>query len=664
MCPRVRIHDLITFKSSIRCPTTRLDAAVKTEGRLRPLPGLHMIRDHEPTQEGVHHRSDGSIDAGVLLDEASSPRTLSSTSRIEQSRLLSWSLMALAFGALAILSMRGWYPHDEGTLGQPASRVLMGETPHVDFYDTYSGLQAHIHALAFRFLGESIRTLRIVSLGVAAILGLSAYAVMRRRVAPLTAALGVVAILIGPYAAYPAAMPSWWNVALGFVAILLLLRYRDSERMMYVVAAGAVTGMSFLIKSTAVYVAAALLLWLTRRVARLTGDRRLLGILCIVTTAFFVVLVSQTPSLDAAVLLVIPWGVFCWACWSTVELPGEKVSIAAWKPGLVFLGSFAFPPFAFAGRYVASGDLGDLIDGWFVLPRLRFDLASIPLDVSPRGLVLLAALGGGYWFLRGRFQRKLVVAFGLMSGVAVGLAAWQAYWFLSVLMVALILMVVLGPLVTSFVLARRSEERSEVWLLAAFLIGFAFVQFPTAGPVYASFLTPIAISVVVVMVSGSVYARTVPVVLAVAALVIGIQVAGGHVFLGAPVVVGIEYVPLTVSRGGIQIPREHDFYNQMAEHLARYEGVPIYAGPDAPEVYFLSGALNPSGALFELLDPEWDPGGLPDFLRRSGAQAVVINLKPDFSPEISPEILASIREDYPVATQYGRFAVYERSGSE
>ena len=39
----------------------------------------------------------------------------------------------------ALLLARGWIPHDEGTLGETALRVLGGQLPHRDFSDVYTG---------------------------------------------------------------------------------------------------------------------------------------------------------------------------------------------------------------------------------------------------------------------------------------------------------------------------------------------------------------------------------------------------------------------------------------------------------------------------------------------------------------------------------------------
>ena len=56
--------------------------------------------------------------------------------------------------------LRSWAPEDEGTLAQPAERVLQGELPHRDFDDVYTGGEAYLNALAFRIFGIKLVSLR------------------------------------------------------------------------------------------------------------------------------------------------------------------------------------------------------------------------------------------------------------------------------------------------------------------------------------------------------------------------------------------------------------------------------------------------------------------------------------------------------------------------
>jgi hypothetical protein len=68
-------------------------------------------------------------------------------------RLAAAGLVGLSIAYLWLFVSRGWIPHDEGMIGQSAERVLIGEVPHVDYEEPYTGGLAWTHALAFRLAG-------------------------------------------------------------------------------------------------------------------------------------------------------------------------------------------------------------------------------------------------------------------------------------------------------------------------------------------------------------------------------------------------------------------------------------------------------------------------------------------------------------------------------
>jgi hypothetical protein len=52
---------------------------------------------------------------------------------------LLYVVLALSALLLAAHLRQGWIPHDEGTLGLSAERVLRGDLPHRDFDEVYTG---------------------------------------------------------------------------------------------------------------------------------------------------------------------------------------------------------------------------------------------------------------------------------------------------------------------------------------------------------------------------------------------------------------------------------------------------------------------------------------------------------------------------------------------
>ena len=90
----------------------------------------------------------------------------------------------------------------------------------------------------------------------------------------------------------------------------------------------------------------------------------------------------------------------------------------------------------------------------------------------------------------------------------------------------------------------------------------------------------------------------------------------------------------------------------------RAAGGTIFAGPDCPEVYFLSGFPNPTRAFFDFLtaDPI-DERSMAHLLSATPIRAVVINTAPLFSPRLEPGVLRLIEERFPRFQQIGRFVV-------
>ena len=55
---------------------------------------------------------------------------------------------------------QGWFPHDEGQLGQAAERVYNGGLPHRDFDDMYTGGLSYLNALSFAIWGVNSHSMR------------------------------------------------------------------------------------------------------------------------------------------------------------------------------------------------------------------------------------------------------------------------------------------------------------------------------------------------------------------------------------------------------------------------------------------------------------------------------------------------------------------------
>jgi hypothetical protein len=119
---------------------------------------------------------------------------------------------------------------------------------------------------------------------------------------------------------------------------------------------------------------------------------------------------------------------------------------------------------------------------------------------------------------------------------------------------------------------------------------------------------------------------------------------------------------LRIPRGGglrVDAAARDEIEEVVAMVGALATGPYVYAAPDAPEIYVLTGRRNPTRTLFEFLDPEPETHvqRTLDALDRTGVQVAVINRRPFFSRPVSPELVAGLQARYPLAREVGRFLV-------
>src|SRR6266404_3140840 len=73
-------------------------------------------------------------------------------------------LFILIVSSLYYFFTRGFIPHDEGWILNPAQRIVQGDMPYKDFHYLYLPGVAYVIALAFKLFGISIFVSRIVSM--------------------------------------------------------------------------------------------------------------------------------------------------------------------------------------------------------------------------------------------------------------------------------------------------------------------------------------------------------------------------------------------------------------------------------------------------------------------------------------------------------------------
>lgn len=596
---------------------------------------------------------------------------------------------------------RGWVPHDEGTLAQPATRVLQhGELPHRDFDDMYTGGQALYHAGVFEILGVRLRSLRTALFG-AFLLTLPLLWYVATRFAGPVAAGGAV-LLAGAWSipVYPAAMPSWYNLFLAVAAVAAAFRYLETRHRRWLAGAGACVGLSITIKVAGLYMLAALLLFAVHREQEMsrraasggeptsTPSGRAHSIFVTGSLALFVAalvwLVRELATPATFFHFVLPPAVLAgWLAWrewrEAPALAGRTRRLAS----LLFpvVAGALLPLVAFLAPYVLSGSTGRLLHGVFVLPARRFEFATRLPPPLVTALPLAGIVGVTAW-AAGRRKAEGVVAGVLGVGLlAVLVLAEQApayrgaWWLIRPAIPILVLGAIAGLATGTLAWSEASGgagapasppagHRDRFFLLLAATALVSLVQFPTSAPVYFFYAAPLAVLLGLALVAGLPRPpwRSAGVLAGFHVLFAVFWIHTGWIYqMGDYYAAHPPTEPLELERGGIGV---------VAEEKAEMEGlvslldrvVPeatIWVTPDAPEVYFLARRPNPTRTLFDFFDrgPERQDRIL-SMLEERQVGAVVYNTGPaQFSGLPSRELQGAIAERYPRGARMGRFVV-------
>jgi len=318
------------------------------------------------------------------------------------------------------------------------------------------------------------------------------------------------------------------------------------------------------------------------------------------------------------------------------------------------------PIVAFAGFYWWQDGLGALAQGVFVLPQRRLTEATLgPPPLATIGLAVpYAALffPGG----RGRIARGWVAV--LLSAFLALILLLVPYppIYRGVLTVArwmpLVAAVAAVPLL-------RSRNDPRIFLLVAMSAALSLIQVPYATPIYFCYAAPMTVLALSAIVSAppraAIRLHTCVAVFFLLFAVLFLNRSYGW-NLGVQF---IRYDPasrLDLPRAGLFVPDDdRGTYAALVRRVQeRAAGGTIYAGPDCPEVYFLSGFRNPTRALFEFLGPDrLDGAAMAHLLAAQPIRAAVINTAPLFSPPIDPGAMAELERRFPAAERIGRFIV-------
>jgi len=606
-----------------------------------------------------------------------------------------WDLVVLlvvsVFGVAyeSYFLFRGWFPWDEGALSESASRVLAGQLPHRDFAEIYTGGLSYLHAFAFLLFGEKLASMRIVLFAFFAVWIPVLYAVGRRFASPAVAGAFVAASIAWSVPNYSASMPSWYNLFFATFALACLLRYFDKRRARWLVAAGLACGLSVIVKSTGIYAVVGLFLVLLfdeqvhaegKTVERRQSYLAFVLVCAGAAVAFLAVLLHRRLGASEAANFLVPGTcIAAFLIWNEVRVRHVRAS-ARLHSLLGPIGSFvlglALPLGVFVAPYMVSNSLGSLLDGLITEPSMRLQfaaaspptLSSIPITI----LVLIAFVGLGYALSRNKLGERLAGAgllaiWCVLTGTSYG---YQATW--AAVRDASIFLVPIGVVLLAAAIRKRGSDPIENVRTFAPLALFAFatlIQFPFSTPIYFCYVVPLVfLAALALTTSGRETGRAALSTTALVGLFLFLAAFGvirmNPVFFGGRATIG-EGAPLGLARSGpLRVsPSDSRLYQRVVARIreagtSRY----IYAGPDAPELYFLADRQNPTRTVFEFFErgPRQD-GELLRALDQHAVSVVALNLRPAFSPRLDSRLMGALAARYPHHERIGRFELRWRT---
>jgi hypothetical protein len=593
-------------------------------------------------------------------------------------------LIVIALAATLLLSdlNQGWVPHDEGALGQAAERVLAGQVPHRDFDEIYTGALAYLHAASFSVGPRAAWTLR-APLFLFALLWVAAlYAIARRFVPPAGAALVSITVLVWSVPNYPASVPSWFNLFFATFGTLALLRGLESRQRHWLLLAGACGGLSFLFKLSGIFyllgggIALVALSFRRRADDAGLGTPSRAGAVIVSLGLLSVLVVLSVPISRAGVAesvrFLLPLGLIAaalmWREWRHGDHGVSARVNAVFETLAPFALGALLPVAAYAVFLLWMDALPQTIQGVLVKPFRRVDSAMMH---PPPPMALMYSIGLGLLLIKwvsGRGEMILAAVAAVLLAVVVYAAADRPGIYGMAIMAAWGLPV-LAAGGTAWLIVREASpgDRScdAAIAITAIACSALLIEFPFAAPIYLLYTIPLAMLALAAVVRA-VGHTPVPMQLVVASFLLAfglVRVTPGAVeSFGSRFMPTDETVRLKLDRGGLRV-RASDAarYETLIDAVQRLAaGRTLWAGPDAPEVYFLSGVTNRTRTLFDFLDDAAGSVPLIARIRATGATLVVLNLRPDFSGPPSQSTIDALRAEFPNARSVPGFLVFWR----
>jgi hypothetical protein len=322
--------------------------------------------------------------------------------------------------------------------------------------------------------------------------------------------------------------------------------------------------------------------------------------------------------------------------------------------------------------YILSSSLGDLWRGVLVTPQGR--VQGVRYDLPPQWITLVPSLAYGIVVFpytnieRRRFKAEYLVAFiaGLSAMVLMSaeLIPYQGVWnlarHLNIVAVAAGAGLVNRAMQSDWPM---STALQRALLLVTVMAFTSLTEFPFAHPIYFVYTAPIVALTLLPVVRAETPARQ-----RLHGVVAALLILFAVVRLNRQYVHQVGIYPARrytvassqVPRSGLRVAApEQEVYTRVLDLVAAHaRGRYVYAAPDCPEVYFLSGLRNPTRTFYELFDrPAMTADETLALIDRHGITVVVIDMVPEFSPGLDARTLDALAARFPRSAAAGKFIV-------
>ena len=572
---------------------------------------------------------------------------------------------------------------DEGLLGQSAERVLLGELPHGDFDDPYTGGQAIFHAALFKLLGIRSSSIRIALLVFAVLCSVATYSLASRFAKPGLAALLTLTSLAWSVPNYVAGMPSWYCLFFAMFGTLALVKYDETSQSRWLCAAGLMGGVSFLFKLSGLFFVAAGLLFLvfreqdaspshTKEQSRGVAFLLFVNACLLVFVALLFVFIRQRFNPMDIILFVVPGGVCVVFLmineWETARGSSSERWHRLLVPVCWFILGVALPVAVFLTVLLQNASFADVINGVFIAPQQRTRFASFPLPPvrSLWASVPLALLLADSLFQPTRRELKVGMIVGLLACLVCILygnnkSVYSFIWDTVRPTVPLAALFSTGMLYATRTSddCTRPRMRRLVFLLVAMTAMVSLVQFPYSLGIYFCYAAPFP----VLALSSALHLRREsprPLFLCVLCLYLGFALVwlnhGRIQRIGVQFVAQANSAPMLLSRCDLRVTESQaSLYNRVISEVVAHSQDDdfIYATTDCPEIYFLSGRRNPTRTFYEFLDPDFQAppservARISAILEQCKVGVVVLHWEGGSSGPPSLEMALAIAERFP-----------------